>query len=1770
MKKLISSKKSLAVFLCIAMLLPLFVIGTAAATTFNNLYQKNDTIGIAGNGNVRYWSSQNISVTEGDVIHFGPVFVDQKYFLQTLNGTTNVSQEKGTLVEMINENTAIYTYTVPSGVTQLYMVTSHMFHDCGMITKNQAFTAQDYLDTMKAQGTNVDFLVPTASSGTLNNLYTLKFKGLIEDANTYEDDKVTIKTKQGDEIQNYFYATSDYISISQDDVIYFTVDASQGYHVALYDGNKTWINNTKNGEINAINKAMLIQYEDLGRGYATYAYRAGRTDAKYIRIIAQRGMASDGLELVTKNQPFTGTQYRQFVGLAETATSRIDAKNPSSPLNGKRALFLGDSITEGYRDSGSYGREGLSWAGRINRDTGLDFVNPALHGSTISHLNIGESSGDYTATTDNQGWGWIYNQYNANKGQHFDMVVMHGGVNDARYTRNLGQVSRTNLYDVDSFDLTTYAGGLQYLFANMKSTYPNADLFFIANFRLDLAKIKYGDTTKTLENNGHLGNYLQLAYEICDLYDINLIDLHSNDKLNTELQTNKTTYLEDKLHPSPEGYEIITPYIIKELEAVVEVNEAKDSINNPLASVTVGSNGASVAKPSTPSSPGYSVWDGTTYDQDWESAGDNAYYIQSAAELAGLKKSVDDLAQKNADEWLAAANAAIEASGTVPNSKDYIHEYNGTTFYITVNIDLNNVAWDGIGTTDHWAVFAGTLAGAANKVKGEMVYIKGLNAVYNKDERIGTVTATSNTAITSVTNGNIGTAVDGVGLVTIQSAGGIKDLTLVEPKATVEIAHTGFFVGRTRSNGSSYSNLHVINGSISLKTKANRIGGILGTAEMTATIDGCTVSGTFNLVNGTAAPANIGGIVGMSQKAGTKITNCSADVDFIHYGGKDMNIGGIIGTTSAALTVQQCSYVGTLDITSAASGSIMAGGVLGIAKTAGGSATTPGLLIQNCKADFTCVEPDIVVTKIAGIMEGGAAGTSGDQYAVIQNCAANVNFEVKSAGDEQNLAGIVGYSSGKGHLTIDKCLSTGTIKVVGDGALNSFALAGILGASAGDYSDTVTNCKSTVTLDFAVVNTSGRATFYRSGGIMGIDNATGVTTITGCVFSGNIKASGTGGQLQEIGGIVGVSAGTKITDCVVGKINANGSVSPIEISCKDAANTYNGGKIGGVIGWLKNNTANAVTNCQASVNFIYGGTGIKDDGTDATTAGMCENTGGIIGLNDSVLAEDMSNCAFYGSIATTDGIVNKGALLLHRVGGLIGLNTQNIAIKNATVDFIVRDTTTQTTTNFESNYIAGLIGYTSGATTIDGCHVTFSHYISTPYTAATYFGGVIGLAENTVTVKNGTVDYEMHADKANVSANRIGGIVGMINASILEIDNCYVTGVMNNVHYAGGIVGSDSTKTTSNTIKNTQSEMIINGAGTQCGAFIGRLDSVLTMDNCLLTGVNSQNRDVNYAFGWIGLLSSVRDSANDAITITNCYSNSKLPMFPSMDGKNDGNTAFTGQILLNGSLYPTTANTFDRGNLINAIEIKDAETLSGSVWTTYTDGTNPILTVAKDIERPYAKADLRWFDPTTTIPASYKLTTEGQVVGLAMLSQVEGFYNDVHQTAATITMDRDCILKDQVTGEDHSLLISKHVKYTVAGICAHHRTDPLHPDGCTGKVVSYESLNVQKQTSAATSGDSSKINIRFIAKIENDLIGYNTVGFVFKSQNGETFTYSTTKVYKGIQTASGVVTDNNHYYFAFDFYNVPKDAIFKVTAFAEYQGHAAYGSGETVNVNQLV
>ncbi len=215
----------------------------------------------------------------------------------------------------------------------------------------------------------------------------------------------------------------------------------------------------------------------------------------------------------------TTKEQESSVAAGEVSSATIKA------LEGKSALFLGDSITYGMCDYYTNLSTG-GWAGRIGYYCGMTVKNNGVNGACISS---GRSSNEAA---------YIYNNLAKEKGNSYDYIIMHGLYNDAGTGVPVGTAKGCKDFHPEQVDESTFAGGLELLFYTAKQDHPTSKLGFIINFRT--------------EDGVNCDAHVAKAIEICEEWDIPYLDFYND---GTEVK------LFDGLHPTAVGYDQLYPRI---------------------------------------------------------------------------------------------------------------------------------------------------------------------------------------------------------------------------------------------------------------------------------------------------------------------------------------------------------------------------------------------------------------------------------------------------------------------------------------------------------------------------------------------------------------------------------------------------------------------------------------------------------------------------------------------------------------------------------------------------------------------------------------------------------------------------------------------------------------------------------------------------------------------------------------------------------------------------------------------------------------------------------------------------------------------------------------------------------------------------------------------------------------------------------------------------------------------------------------------------------
>ena len=533
--------------------------------------------------------AKGTAVQTGDTIYVGPCTKDDKKldwtfaFYKKAVGTAESYPASKKTYELASSNivengtfmdgSVIYAIKIPAGTkgVALRALSTHFEHM--LITVNQPFDIDGYFAYADAQGWELSESglrpvppkfaeeAPEGYEG-LWNLFPREgerdplIHQNVNDISIFTQNKATA------------YVLSDYISVTEGDTITLgAIKASETVDILYgFDAN---FNQTKTSKV-----STLTFQEDIGYGYAIYTYTVP-ADVTAIKVNVHIGIYNDGDVLVTRNQPFTGAELRATLGIADLSEA---AK--AHAFYGKEALFIGDSISYGSFDTPpSYSNPSASWARRLAQATGLIPTNISYPGASV---------GD----TGNKNIKWAYDllkQQMRLSIKEFDMVVFQGGVNDARQDVAVGEAlpADTDYKILSSSERTqTFAGGLQLMFHDAKTKWPNAELYFVATFKLVPDSVKGKD----------MSEYYEQAKILCAEYGVHYIDLYDDVELYETFDIESTDVLPDLIHPESPAYDTLFPTILRLFNATIPVaddNENETENNETVTPETPDNSGSS-------------------------------------------------------------------------------------------------------------------------------------------------------------------------------------------------------------------------------------------------------------------------------------------------------------------------------------------------------------------------------------------------------------------------------------------------------------------------------------------------------------------------------------------------------------------------------------------------------------------------------------------------------------------------------------------------------------------------------------------------------------------------------------------------------------------------------------------------------------------------------------------------------------------------------------------------------------------------------------------------------------------------------------------------------------------------------------------------------------------------------------------------------------------------------------------------------------------------
>ena len=196
-----------------------------------------------------------------------------------------------------------------------------------------------------------------------------------------------------------------------------------------------------------------------------------------------------------------------------------------SPLEGKRILFLGSSVTYGSAAQGN------SFADYLGKTDGVIVTKEAVSATTL----VDEFSILPFLMTGN-GDSYVTRLQSVDENAEFDAVVVQLSTNDATMKKELGTISEG--FEPSGFDTKTVTGAMEFVIWYVQETWDCPVIFYTGSY--------YEST----EYSAMVSRLLELQ----EKWDIGVIDLYNDAELNSIDTETYDFYMYDKIHPTRAGY----------------------------------------------------------------------------------------------------------------------------------------------------------------------------------------------------------------------------------------------------------------------------------------------------------------------------------------------------------------------------------------------------------------------------------------------------------------------------------------------------------------------------------------------------------------------------------------------------------------------------------------------------------------------------------------------------------------------------------------------------------------------------------------------------------------------------------------------------------------------------------------------------------------------------------------------------------------------------------------------------------------------------------------------------------------------------------------------------------------------------------------------------------------------------------------------------------------------------------------------------------------
>ncbi len=209
-------------------------------------------------------------------------------------------------------------------------------------------------------------------------------------------------------------------------------------------------------------------------------------------------------------------------------------------LKGKKAVFLGDSITEG---AGASSVE-KGYVNLVKEKLGLEEAyNRGISGTRFAIQNnpseVASYDKDFISRVDELP-------------QDVDLVVVFGGTNDYGH----GDAPFGEMTDRTGH---TFCGACHVLFEKLINKYYDKQIVV-------MTPLHRSDEVKPEDSNRYLKKYVDVIKATAEYYSIPVLDLYATSGIQPQLEVIREAFCPDGLHPNDAGNEILATKVAKFIE----------------------------------------------------------------------------------------------------------------------------------------------------------------------------------------------------------------------------------------------------------------------------------------------------------------------------------------------------------------------------------------------------------------------------------------------------------------------------------------------------------------------------------------------------------------------------------------------------------------------------------------------------------------------------------------------------------------------------------------------------------------------------------------------------------------------------------------------------------------------------------------------------------------------------------------------------------------------------------------------------------------------------------------------------------------------------------------------------------------------------------------------------------------------------------------------------------------------------------------------------